>query len=100
MLELALSEARAAAGELVHGRVRTLHETASIAVELVRVEQSPSGSATYLVASAAVADDGSFALAVPPDALPDVVGRECALHYTVRVVAGHEEARQAFAVAP
>jgi hypothetical protein len=100
MLELALSERRAAAGEVVHGRVRTEGQHASVAVELVRVEQSPTGFSTYRVAIADVAEDGSFAFTVPRDAPPDIAGRDCSLHYSLRAVAAHEETRLAFAVAP
>jgi hypothetical protein len=100
MLELALPELRAAAGEVVHGRVRTEREHGSVVVELVRVEQSPTGYSTYRIATADVDEDGSFTLTVPRNALPDVTGRECALHHSLRAVAGHEEVRTVFAVAP
>jgi hypothetical protein len=66
----------------------------------VRVERSPTGLATYRVARAQIADDGTFTLAVPDDLSPDVVGRDCALHYALRAIAGREEVRQTFSVAP
>jgi hypothetical protein len=99
MLALALSEARAAAGEIVHGRVECPDQSTRVAVELVRVEHSPVGAASYHVATAEPADDGGFALAVPDAAPPDVQGGECSLHYAVRAVAGRDEVRQAMAVA-
>ena len=68
MLTLALSEARAAAGEIVQGRVERPDDSTRVAVELVRVEHSPVGAASYHVASAELDGDGSFALAVPDDA--------------------------------
>ena len=98
MLELVLSEARATAGSVVHGRVRTSDEPTPVAVDLVRIERSPAGFATYRVVRAELADDGTFTLVVPDEAPPDVSGRECSLLYAVRAVAGAEEARAAFSV--
>lgn len=99
MLTLALSEARAAAGEVVQGRVERPDDSTRVAVELVRVEHSPVGAASYHVASAELDGDGSFVLAVPDDAPPDVIGSECSLHYAIRAVAGRDEVRQPVAVA-
>jgi hypothetical protein len=100
MLELALSEVRAAAGDVVHGRVYTQDELTPLAVDLVRTERSPTGFASYRVASAQLAGDGSFTLIVPDDAPPDVVGRDCSLHYSLRALSKDEEVRQPFSVAP
>jgi hypothetical protein len=100
MLELALSEARATAGTVVHGRVHAPDVTVPVVVELMRLERSPSGSATYRVASAEPADDGTFALVVPEHTPPDVEGRDCSLHYSLRAFAGPDEVREAFSVAP
>jgi hypothetical protein len=99
MLELALSEARAAAGTVVHGCVHAPGVTVPVVVELMRLERSPSGSTTYRVARAETADDGTFELIVPEQAPPDVEGRDCSLHYTLRAFAGPDEVREAFSVA-
>jgi hypothetical protein len=88
---LALVEERAAAGATVHGRVDGSGESPVVAVELVRLEQSPAGSATFCVASAELAADGAFALVVPADAPPEVTGPSCALRYVIRVCTGAEE---------
>ena len=99
MLRLAFSEARATAGAVVHGNVHAPDDV-DVAVELVRVERSPAGFATYHVATAELGDDGSFELVVPDDTPPDVVGHECSLHYALRAISRDEEVREAFAVAP
>jgi hypothetical protein len=93
MLELALDEARAAAGAVVHGRVLA-DSPAPVVLELVRIEHSPSGVATYHVARALSEPDGGFALPVPDDAPPDVEGRACSLHYALRALADGEEVRE------
>jgi hypothetical protein len=98
MLELALSEARAAAGAVIHGRARPVHGSARVTVELVRIEASPSGSASYLLERGVVAEDGAFTLAIPDGAPPDVQGRDCSLQYALRVAAGDDELLQAFSV--
>jgi hypothetical protein len=98
MLELVLSEARAAAGSVVHGQLHAGDENARGAVELVRVERSPLGVASYQVAIAALADDGTFELLIPDGAPPDVRGRECSLRYALRASAGGEELLEAFSV--
>ena len=99
MLTLALFEARAAAGEIVHGRIERPDDSTRVAVELVRVEHSPVGAFSYHVAGAELDSDGSFGLAVPDDAPPDVVGSECSLQYAIRAVAGRDEARQPVSIA-
>jgi hypothetical protein len=98
MLELALNEARAAPGEIVHGRVHARDGTTHVTVELVRLEQSPIGLATYRVASAEIAHDGTFAVAVPEGAPPDVAGRDCSLRYALRAISAGEEVRSPFSV--
>ena len=99
MLTLALFEARAAAGEIVHGRIERPDDSTRVAVELVRVEHSPVGAFSYRVAGAEPDSDGSFALAVPDDAPPDVVGSECSLQYAIRAVARRDEVRQPVSIA-
>lgn len=92
MLELALNEDRAAAGAVVHGRVRAPDEVVrSTSIELLRLERSPVGVATHRVATADVAADGSFELAVPDGAPPGVEGRNCSLRYAVRAHDGEDE---------
>jgi hypothetical protein len=98
MLELVLPEARAAAGTVVHGELHATDATAGGTVELVRVELSPLGVASYQVASAALADDGTFELLIPDCAPPDVQGRECSLRYALRASAGGEELLEPFSV--
>ena len=100
MLELVLPEARAAAGTVVHGELHATDETGrgAVELELVRVERSPLGVASYPVASAALADDGTFELLIPDGVPPDVQGRECSLRYALRASAGGEELLKAFSV--
>jgi hypothetical protein len=98
MLELVLPEARAAAGTVVHGELHATDEPGRGAVELVRVERSPLGVASYPVASAALADDGTFQLLIPDGVPPDVQGRGCSLRYALRASAGGEELLRAFSV--
>jgi hypothetical protein len=100
MLELALSEARAAAGTIVTGQLAAPAGTPPVAVDLVRVERSPAGVASYRVASAELHDDGSFALLVPDDVPPEVAGRACSLRYAVRATCGDDDVREALTVIP
>jgi hypothetical protein len=100
MLALALSEARAAAGETVHGRVERPDASTRVVVELMRVEHSPAGAASYHVVGTEPERDGAFMLAIPDLAPPDVTGSECSLHYVVRAVAARDEVRESFAVVP
>jgi hypothetical protein len=93
MLAVAVVEERAAAGETVHGRLEAPSGSAPAAIELVRIEQSPAGSATFYVASAALDEDGGFSLVVPDDAPPAVTGPACALHYVLRANDGGTELR-------
>jgi hypothetical protein len=98
MLELVLSEARAAAGTVVHGHLQVAAASAPAALELVRVEGSPLGSTSYHVVSAALADDGTFELVIPDGAPPDVQGRDCSLRYALRATAGGQELVAPFTV--
>jgi hypothetical protein len=100
MLTLALHEAEAAAGEVVHGRVGRPTGSAPVAVELVRLEHSPIGVTSCFVTDAELQDDGTFELLVPDRAPPDVDGDLCSLHYVVRAVSGRDEVRTPFVVSP
>jgi hypothetical protein len=92
MATLVLTDPATTAGSIVHGHFEgECDEVAHAAVELVRIEQSPSGSRTFRVATAGLADDGSFALSVPDDAPPAVLGQSCALRYAVRARVAREE---------
>ncbi|MEO9176819.1 MAG: hypothetical protein ABI317_15005 [Gaiellales bacterium] len=93
MLAVAVVEERAAAGATVHGRLEAPPGSAPVAIELVRIEQSPAGSATFSVASAELDANGSFSLVVPEDAPPAVTGPACALHYVLRAHDGGDELR-------
>jgi hypothetical protein len=80
--ELVLERDRVAPGDAVCGSV-----TPGVrvwAVDLVRVESSPSSTLEFTVASARPTSDGAFALPVPADAPPSVSGRACALVWRVR----------------
>jgi hypothetical protein len=98
MLALALSETRAAAGETLHGRVDRQDESARVVVELMRVEHSPAGAASYHVVATELESDGSFTLEIPDAAPPGITSGECSLHYVLRATAGRDEARQALDV--
>lgn len=92
MATLVLSDHATTAGAVVCGQLEgDCDAVAGAAVELVRIEQSPSGNRTFRVATARLADDGSFALAVPDDAPPVVIGRSCALRYAVRARVERED---------
>jgi hypothetical protein len=98
MLGLAVTEARAAAGAVVRGCARSTNAPARVTVELMRIETSPSGAASYLVVRGAVAGDGAFTLTIPEGAPPAVHGRACSLEYALRAATDHEELLQAFSV--
>jgi hypothetical protein len=98
MPRLAVVEERAAAGATVHGRVDGSDGSPVVTVELVRLEHSPAGSATFCVATAELAADGAFALVVPADAPPEVFGPSCALRYVIRACTGAEELHHPLAV--
>jgi hypothetical protein len=82
-VELVLERDRCEPGEAVCGRV-TPGAPQVWAVDLVRVESSPSSTLEFTVASAAPGSGGAFALPVPADAPPSVSGRACALVWRVR----------------
>ena len=80
---------RCAAGDAVGGRVVNAETATPVVLE--RVEECPHGRRAFGVARAAPAADGTFALAVPEQALPTAAGTRCALSY--RVGAGGGAAR-------
>jgi hypothetical protein len=98
MLALVVVEEHTTAGAVVHGRLEGSCESTPAAIALVRIEQSPAGRATFHVAAAELAADGSFALLVPADTPPEVAGRSCAMHYVLRATADAEELHQSLAV--
>lgn len=83
-VELVLERDRCAPGEKVCGRVRP-SAPCVWAVDLVRVESSPTSTLEFTVVSAQPGSGGAFALPVPADAPPSVSGRACALVWRVRV---------------
>ena len=82
----------------MRGRALAPASAGLVGVELVRVEQSPSGATTFRVASAVASEDGAFELAIPDDAPPGFEGRECSLGYAVRATAVGEEVLEAFSI--
>jgi hypothetical protein len=81
-VRLTLASERFAPGDAIRGRVGS---TPGIwAVDLVRVEASPSATLEFTAASTAPEADGAFALGVPADAPPSVTGRSCTLVWRVR----------------
>jgi hypothetical protein len=92
MPTLALLDPATTAGAVVHGQLEgDCEAVAGAAVELVRIEQSPAGTRTFRVATARLAEDGSFALGVPDNTPPAVAGRSCALRYAVRIRVARDE---------
>jgi hypothetical protein len=79
---LVLERDRVAPGEAVCGTVAP--GLRIWAVDLVRVESSPSSTLEFTVASSRPGSDGAFALPVPAEAPPSVSGRACALVWRVR----------------
>ena len=73
------------------------------AIDLVRVESSPTSTLEFTVASAEAGSDGAFVLPVPADAPPSVSGRACALVWRVRARMGQypqvSDARQTLEIA-
>ena len=70
-------------GDQIRGRVGPGEHV--YAVDLVRVEASPTSTLEFTAASVVPLADGSFALNVPADAPPSVQGRHCALVWRLRV---------------
>jgi hypothetical protein len=87
-VELEIERDRLAPGDSICGRVTPrLHVSA---VDLVRVESSPTATLEFTAASVSPTSDGSFSLPVPADAPPSVSGRACALVWRVRVRTGDQ----------
>jgi hypothetical protein len=83
---LVLEGARFEPGDSIRGRVTS--SQAVWAVDLVRVEASPTSTLEFTAVSAAPRADGGFALTVPEDAPPSVQGRRCSLVWRVRARSG------------
>jgi hypothetical protein len=81
-VELVVERDLAVPGDAICGRVTSGPRV--WAVDLVRVESSPTATLEFTAASVAPAPDGSFTLHVPADAPPSVPGRACALAWRVR----------------
>jgi hypothetical protein len=81
-VELVLERDRAVPGDAICGSVTPGPHV--WAVDLVRVESSPTATLEFTAASVAPGSDGAFALLVPADAPPTVSGRACALVWRVR----------------
>ena len=84
-VELVVEGDRFAPGDTIRGSV-TMPQ--ACAVDLVRVESSPTATLEFTVASVVPRSDGAFALGVPADAPPTVAGRACALVWRVRARTG------------
>ena len=82
IIELTLERDRYLAGEAICGRVTPGPQV--WAVDLVRVESSPTATLEFTAASVQPRADGTFALPVPDDTPPTVEGRACALTWRVR----------------
>jgi hypothetical protein len=80
--ELLLERQQAAPGDAICGHVTPGPQV--WAVDLVRVESSPTSTLEFTVASAQPAADGAFAVTVPADAPPSVTGKACKLVWRVR----------------
>jgi hypothetical protein len=81
-VELALERERCSPGDVIRGRVTP--RIAVVAVDLVRVESSPTSTLEFTVASARPASDGAFVITVPGDAPPSVNGKRCGLVWRIR----------------
>jgi hypothetical protein len=81
-VELALDRERCSPGEAVCGRVSP--RLPVVAVDLVRVESSPTSTLEFTVASVRPAADGAFALTVPAEVPPSVTGKRCTLVWRIR----------------
>jgi hypothetical protein len=87
-VELVIERDRLAPGDAIRGRVTPrLHVSA---VDLVRVESSPTATLEFTAASVSPRSDGIFSLPVPADAPPSVSGRACALVWRVRARSGDQ----------
>ena len=81
-IELSLECDRYLAGEAICGSVTPGPQI--WAVDLVRVESSPTATLEFTAASVQPRADGSFTLPVPDDTPPTVAGHGCALTWRVR----------------
>jgi hypothetical protein len=72
---------RYTAGETLTGRVAGVRDGASVA--LLRAERRPRGERAFIAARGEAGPDGTFALAVPDQALPTAAGARCSLAYRV-----------------
>ena len=81
-VELDLECVRCAPGDAVRGRVAPVPKV--LAVDLVRVESSPTSTLEFTVASVLPAADGAFALTVPAEVPPSVTGKRCTLVWRIR----------------
>jgi hypothetical protein len=100
-VELVLERERCSPGEAVRGRVTP--RVAVVAVDLVRVESSPTSTLEFTVASAPPESDGAFVITVPGDAPPSVNGKRCGLVWRIRARTGedprHSDARRTLEIA-
>ena len=85
-VELVIDGDHFAPGDAISGHVTPMPLV--LAIDLVRVESSPTATLEFTVASVAPKSDGAFALGVPGDAPPSIAGRACALVWKVRARTG------------
>jgi hypothetical protein len=99
--QLVIAGERFEPGDQIRGRVGSARHVH--AVDLVRVEASPTSTLEFTAASVEVLADGSFALNVPADAPPSVQGRYCSLVWRLRVrtreLPQHADARRTLEIA-
>jgi hypothetical protein len=81
-VELALEGDHFIPGDAICGSVTPMPRVC--AIDLVRVESSPTATLEFTVASVVPQSDGAFSLPVPANAPPTVAGRACALVWRVR----------------
>jgi hypothetical protein len=87
-VELVIDRDRLAPGDAISGTVTPRLHVA--AVDLVRVESSPTATLEFTAASVSPRSDGSFTLPIPADTPPSVAGRACALVWRVRARSGDQ----------
>ena len=80
---LALEGDRFVPGDAIRGSVSP-GQPQVWAIDLVRVESSPTATLELTAASVLPAEDGSFALTIPEDVPPSVTGTQCALVWRIR----------------
>jgi hypothetical protein len=85
-VQLVLEDDRFTPGDAICGRVTPVPLVQ--AVDLVRVESSPTSTLEFTVASVAPKSDGAFSLGVPADVPPSISGRACAIVWRVRARTG------------